>query len=88
MGNMMMMMMMMMMSKMMYLDGTTVFELDADEWDTVALQTLEEYFASNIIAAHMHMRLVGNIAWPRGWVCNTITSAMLGHVICSVGIHR
>jgi hypothetical protein len=30
------------MSKMMYLDGTTVFELDANEWDTLALQTLGE----------------------------------------------
>jgi hypothetical protein len=30
------------MSKMMYLGGVTVFELDADEWDTLALQTLGE----------------------------------------------
>jgi hypothetical protein len=30
------------MSKMMYLNGTTVFQLDADEWDTLALQTLGE----------------------------------------------
>jgi hypothetical protein len=30
------------MSKMMYLGGTTAFELDADEWDTLALQTLGE----------------------------------------------
>jgi hypothetical protein len=30
------------MSKMMYQGTTTVFELDADEWDTLALQTLGE----------------------------------------------
>jgi hypothetical protein len=30
------------MSKMMYLNGTTVFEPDADELDTLALQTLGE----------------------------------------------